>query len=231
MSFNKYVIAIGVALSFLMASLNAEECPANANPINSDCQSMWKLYEALDSAEQNNESNPVVKVGMGLFQDEICELTKDRGQGRTAYANPKKLTADQCADESASCVLNTNGKPTVSLAKKDLCISEISQAALLKKYAAYVNPKESAADAALPTDAICKKAQGTCIGEGYKQENPDCNGGDIETPCEAAGCKYGKGRLPDLACFPPCRDFGSKAGCVKRKSCKWEDDACTFNLP
>ena len=56
MIFNKYVIAIGVALSFLMTSLNAQEnasaeCPVNKDRMSKNCAGWAKKYNTLSESD------------------------------------------------------------------------------------------------------------------------------------------------------------------------------------
>ena len=106
MSFNKYVVAIGVALSFLMASLNAAECPADTpkyiNKVDAECRKLWEDYNAMSAEEKADESENSKNVKIRTAFDEKCDQSRNV---EGPFPKCSKLTPAQCVNEPSKCKL------------------------------------------------------------------------------------------------------------------------------
>ena len=120
MSFNKYIIAIGVALSFLMASLNATECPADTpkyiNAVDKLCAKLWADYNALTTEEKADESEDSKNVKIITEFAEKCDTSR-----HVVGAFPKcsVLTPAQCVKEPAKCTLVGGKCTTLTVAQQE----------------------------------------------------------------------------------------------------------------
>ena len=120
MIFNKYVIALGVALSFVVASLNAAECPADTpesiNAVDKRCKKLWGDYNALSDEEKADEAVNSKNTKIITEFAEKCDTSK-----RISGAFPKcsALTAAQCINEPAKCALVGSKCTTLTLAQQE----------------------------------------------------------------------------------------------------------------
>ncbi len=196
MNSNKYIIAIGVALSFLVASLNATECPAGPgiDQISKSCVALLNNSNKLTPEQWADANNPTVKKYKENFYGEsACESVVVTGQSENkTHARCELLIGqDACAKEPTACRWSNSGEECVGRARSKINFGCLEGGATA-----------SEGSSGAVTAAACKAVQGTCITGGtVSAENPDCNGGDIRTPCEEKGCVYLKNALPKLACF------------------------------
>jgi hypothetical protein len=119
MSFNKYVIAIGVALSFLMASLNADECPTDTpkyiNKVDAECKKLWDDYNAMSAEEKEDTAENSKNVKITTAFAEKCDTSR-----HVVGAFPKcsTLTPAQCVNEPAKCKLVGEKCTTLTVAEQ-----------------------------------------------------------------------------------------------------------------
>ena len=95
MNFNKYIVAIGVALSFFVASLKAQECPVNMNKIDAKCQKLVADFGKLTEEEQADESENSKVTRLRQEFEKNC--TESRAG---IWPNCPKLTPENCILES-----------------------------------------------------------------------------------------------------------------------------------
>lgn len=120
MIFNKYVIALGVALSFVVASLNAAECPANTpksiNALDKRCNKLWNDYNSLSDEEKADESKNSKSVKITTEFSEKCDTSRHVSG---AFPKCSVLTPDQCVKEPAKCTLVGSRCATLTLAQQE----------------------------------------------------------------------------------------------------------------
>jgi hypothetical protein len=220
MSFNKYVVAIGVALSFLMASLNAAEENIQ-NPLDTVCNNMPKIYsggeDAFAAATGKSQRKHCGAVSG-------CAMIEKIGK---CVINCTTISEEAPCKKEGRCQWNT----TDNLCKPNEVKYKAEKAAFARRSSdansgADATPSETVSPT-LPTAAACKAIGKTCKGAGVTADNADC--ADIRENCEAGGCSYSK--KTSVRCLPPCRQHTTKASCTKTANvvCKWEDDACTYD--
>jgi hypothetical protein len=130
MNFNKYVIAIGVALSFLVASLNAAEtgCPVGPDgtgidEISKDCVKLLNKSNKLNDDQWANKENPIVKEYKEKFHgNSTCESVVVKGQtGHKAHARCELLAdPDACAKEPTACRWSNSNEECVERARSKI---------------------------------------------------------------------------------------------------------------
>lgn len=114
MSFNKYVIAIGVALSFLMASLNAAECPVNMNKVDAKCLKIAGDFEKLTPEEQVDESEDSKKARLTKEFETDCTASRAGILPNCAKLTPAKcILENKCKMSGAKCI----HRPQADIAK------------------------------------------------------------------------------------------------------------------
>lgn len=119
MDFRKYIVAIGLALSFLFSSLNAAECPVDTprdiNAINKRCQQLWDSYNALSDSEKENQSE---NSKANKIQTEFAEKCDTSRHVAGPFTKCSVLDPVQCVKEPATCSLVGSKCTTITAAQQ-----------------------------------------------------------------------------------------------------------------
>lgn len=113
MGFNKYTIAMGTALSFLVASLNAEnteECPVDHDKITKNCLKIYNdMHNLSDEEKANPENSKVEKYKESFNQDPtserppMCEAVLIKNKTMVHAKCERFSYQTHCEGESTSC--------------------------------------------------------------------------------------------------------------------------------
>ncbi len=108
MIFKKYVLAIGIALGFLVTSLSAadSECPvgADVNKISKSCKRTLDDLNKLPEDQQSDNENEVVKrYKDNFYGDSTCETVKVAGHAKTHARCKAFENQDDCEKEQTAC--------------------------------------------------------------------------------------------------------------------------------
>ena len=228
MIFKKYVLAIGIALGFLVTSLSAadSECPVGAdmNKISKSCKRTLDDLNKLPEGQQSDNYNEVVKKYKDNFYgDSTCETVKVAGHAKTHARCKAFENQDDCEKEQTACKWSAKYNECTARKSTDInfgCFDTGSHHNGHKDASHHkaTGDQNRVGDTcrALMTSVDTKNKAPRRIEQEKKDKCEYYKEDDVK-------CDYVP--APYSACITYCSKFdGKQEGCEKEKStCKWDD--------